>query len=108
MTLAMFTSLQAALPRYSFTRPRRTILVWAIGLLLVVGLGVTAGGDLGTENSLITNPESMQAQELLRSGWGAFDHSDAYPELLIVESPELTIDSQVYRSAVEELVTILE
>ena len=104
----MSTNLQNALPRFAFTRPRRTILAWVAGLALLVLLGALAGGDLGTENQFTTQPESMQALQLLDDEWGPRDQSDDYSELLVVESDSMTLNDPAFRAAVDGLVKALE
>jgi RND superfamily putative drug exporter len=108
MKTAMMTNLQTAIPRYSFTRPRRTLLLWLVGPLVLILLGVFAGGELGTEDAFTSDPESVQAARLLGSEWGTMDHSDDYPELLVVESGGTTLDDPAYETAVDNLVASLE
>ncbi|MEZ4531409.1 MAG: hypothetical protein R2855_10290 [Thermomicrobiales bacterium] len=78
------------------------------GLVLLVTLAAVAGGELGTENQFISEPESVQADRLLESEWGAEDQSDDYPELLVVESAGMTLDDPAYHTAVESLARALE
>ncbi len=104
----MSMNLHSALPRYAFARPFRTILAWVVGLFLLVLLAALGGGELGTENRFTSQPESIQAQQLLNSEWGAMDHADDYPELLVVESDGMTLDEPAYRAAVDDLVEALE
>lgn len=108
MTAAMLTNLQDTLPRSSFSHPRRTIVIWLAGLLLLIVLGTIAGGELSSENQFTSDPESTQAEELLQREWGAVDRSDDYPELLIVESASMTLDDPAYQSAVASLEGALE
>jgi RND superfamily putative drug exporter len=104
----MFMNLPTALPRYSFARPRRTLLLWVVGPLVLILLGALAGGELGTEDAFTSNPESMQAARLLASEWDQMDHSAEYPELLVVESSGTTLDSPAYEAAVNDLVAALD
>ena len=94
--------------RYSFLHPRRSILLWIVGLALLVGLGATVGGDLTTDATFTSHPESRRADDLLVRSWSPGDNADDFPELLVVRSTTRTLDDPGYRSVVQELVAAIE
>jgi RND superfamily putative drug exporter len=79
-----------------------------VGLLVLVGLGATIGGDLTTDNELTSHPESQRAADLLDRAWTASDHADDYPELLVIRSTDRTLDDPAYEALVDRLVAAVE
>lgn len=104
----MSRSLPGSLTQFAFLHPRRTILFWIAGLLLVLVLGLTAGGELSTGTEFLSHPESQRADDLLSRAWGSSGQSVDFSELLVVRSEQHTVDDPVYRSVVEQLVTELQ
>lgn len=104
----MSRSLVPSLFRGSFLHPRRVILLWLVGLLVLVGLGATIGGDLTTDNDFTSHPESQRAADLLDRAWTASDQTDDYPELLVIRSDDRTLDDPAYKALVDRLVAAIE
>ena len=90
-------SLARASARYRWT----TIGAWlAVLVVAVVLVGTLLGDALTTEETLTNNPESVQADNLLRERLG---ESNTIDEIAIVRSTTLTVDDSAYRGYVEEL-----
>ena len=91
-----------SLARASGRRPWLTVGVWAIGLVLSIGIIATLLGSAVTTDDYFTNdPESDRADDLLSKF-----NSDSGPEpseIVIVRSPTLTVDDPEYRAFVETL-----
>src|SRR5688500_909962 len=85
-------------------RPRQpwlTIGAWLVVLAVaMVLMGTLLGDALTTELTLTNNPESVQADDLLRERLGG---SSGIDESAIVRSATLTVDDPAYRSYVEAL-----
>ena len=91
-----------ALARASGRRPWITIGAWlTVVVAAIVLTGALLGDALTTEDNLTNNPESVQADDLLRERLG--ESNDNLNEMAIVRSTTLTVDDPAYRSYVEEL-----
>ncbi|MEZ4506836.1 MAG: hypothetical protein R2848_13565 [Thermomicrobiales bacterium] len=94
----------ASLARGAANHPWRTIGAWLLMLAAAIALMTTfLGSALTTDvtGTLTNNPESMQADQLLRDLAGSADASNG--EIVVVRSPDLTVDDPVYRDYVERL-----
>ncbi len=94
----------ASLARGAANHPWRTIGAWLLMLAAAIALMTTfLGSALTTDvtGTLTNNPESMQADQLLRDRLGSADASNG--EIVVVRSPDLTVDDPVYRDYVERL-----
>ena len=79
-----------------------TIGAWlAVLLVAMVLIGTLLGDALTTEVTLTNNPESVQADKLLRERLG--ESNNTIDEMAIVRSTTLTVDAPAYRSYVEQL-----
>ena len=91
-------SLARASARHRWT----TIGAWlAVLVVAVVLVGTLLGDALTTDETLTNNPESVQADNLLRERLG--ESNNTTDEMVIVRSATLTVDDPAYRSYVEEL-----
>ncbi len=88
--------------RFAGRRPWITIGAWLVALVVsVVLVGTLLGDSLTTEDSMKNNPESLQAQSLLGERLG---HSGGnVTDMVVVRSPNQTVDDVGYRAYVEEL-----
>ena len=93
-----------SLARTSANHPWRTIGAWLLMLTLAIALIVTfLGGALtsGATGTLTNNPESMQADQLLRDRLGSANSANG--EIVVIQSSSLTVDDPAYRAYVERL-----
>ena len=88
----------AGLARISARRPWFVVAAWALLLILAV-LVQTALPLKTTTNSLLNNPESEQAWDLLVEHGIRAEHSGS--ETLIVQSDSLTVDDPAFQTAVQ-------
>jgi len=90
------------LARSSARRPWLVVAVW-IALVVVGGLAASRIGDgLTQEFTLLNNPESQQADDLLEDRLRGPEQAR---EFVIVQSPDRTVDDPAFRAFVEGLVT---
>lgn len=75
---------------------------------MLIGLGATLGGDLTTDTTFTSHPESQRASDLLDRSWSATDQTDSYPELLVVESAGYSLTDPEYKTVVEHLVAAIQ
>ena len=78
--------------------PWKTLAVWAV--LLIGAAAVTVmylGGALSNEQSFTNDPESSRALAVVND---SFPGSEQTQELVIVRSPELTVDDERFREQV--------
>ena len=100
-TMSMNLSTEA-LARGAGRRPWVTIGAWLVVLVAAIVLtGTLLGGALTTETVLTNNPESVQANDLLKERLG--ESSNTIDEIAIVRSATLTVDDAAYRTYVEQL-----
>jgi len=93
-----------SLARWAGSRPWTTIGIWVILLVVAFGLISTLlGGALTTDDEILNNPESKQANTLLRQRLAGSGGSGGSDELIIVRSATLTVDAPAYQSQVETL-----
>jgi len=93
-----------SLARTSATHPWRTIGAWLIMLVAAIALMITFLGSAltsGATGTLTNNPESMQADQLLRDRLGSANATMS--EIVVVQSSSVTVDDPAYRTFVEEL-----
>ncbi len=84
----------------SSARPWRVIGIWAVILVVAVGLIATLlSGALTTENGLTNNPESVRADDLLKA-WRGERHDN---EIIIVQSQDLTVNDPAFQAKVEDI-----
>ena len=90
-----------SLARASARHPWVTIGIW-IGVLAaaVILISTMLGGVLTTDMVITNNPESKQADTILEERLGK---DDTLEELIIIRSPEMTVDDAAYRQQVEAL-----
>jgi len=90
-----------SLARMASRRPWTTIGIWLVLLVVAFALMTTLLGDaLTTEERMTNNPESVRADEILSERLGEEDVSS---EIVIVQSPTLTVEAPAYREFVETL-----
>ncbi len=79
--------------------PWRTLAVWAAVLLCAAAVTVLyLGGALSNEQSFTNDPESSRATALINQ---SFPGNNQSSELVIVQSPGLTVDDQQFRTQVQ-------
>jgi len=95
------------LARASARRPWVTIGLWLASLAVAAGLIVTLlGNALVTEVEVMDNPESRQADTLINDRLAQPtppEEESTDDEMIIIRSETLTVDSPVYRNAVQNL-----
>ena len=87
-----------ALARACSLHPKRTLLAWAVALVLAIGAVATSLGDvLTTEGEVTNNPESEQGYtEIARYFPPSGDYVN---ELVVVRSASLTVNDSGFRGA---------
>jgi len=92
-----------SLARRSARRPWVTICIWGLAVLIALGLVATLMGDaLDTDSGPTGNPESEQA-------WDLWNERSFVPgesqrtEILLVRSPDRTVEDPVFQEFVEGL-----
>jgi RND superfamily putative drug exporter len=89
-----------SLARVSARRPWRTIGIWLI-LLVLAGFAATGlSGALSTQSTLTNNPESVQADNLLKDRLRG-GHDRPVQETVLVRSTTGTVDDPAFRQFVE-------
>ncbi len=98
MTLRLSTG---GLARASARRPWTVLALWLVALLLAGLLAATAlDSALTSEASFTNSPESQRAEELLE---GRLRGPQPVNEIVIVRSPDRTVDDPAFRQFVEGL-----
>ena len=89
------------LARASASRPKRTIVIWLVALIVAFGaVGTFFEGTMTTEFFFYGNPESKRADTLLEERLrGPADVN----EVIIVRSADLTVDDAAYEQYVGDL-----
>ena len=98
----MFSALSTEnLARVSARRPKRTIAIWAVVMVVAFGLvGGLFSDVITTEFKFLDNQESDRATKLLEE---RLRGSDTAREVVTVRSADLTVDDPAYREQVESL-----
>jgi RND superfamily putative drug exporter len=92
------------LARWAGSRPWTMIGIWVILLVVAFGMISTLLGDaLTTDDEILNDPESKQANTLLEQRLAGSAGSGGSDELIIVRSTTLTVDAPAYQSQVETL-----
>ena len=92
-----------ALARRSARRPWLTIVAWVVAVIIAVALIVALlGSALTTDVDFINTPESERADNLLRDRFYVPKPSEEI-EIVLVRSPDLTVEDPVFRDFVEGL-----
>ena len=87
--------------RRSSRRPKTTILVWAVMLILgLIVSGTLLDRGLTTEFNFTNNPESKRADEAVED---RLRGERQLNEIVVIQSDSLTVDDAQYRSVVTEL-----
>jgi uncharacterized membrane protein YdfJ with MMPL/SSD domain len=95
------------LARASSAHPGRTLVVWAVAVVLSLGaIGGLLGSTLTTDAEMTNDPESYRAYDLVQEHFPP--RSDYVNELVIVRSRTLDIESPAFRTKVEELAREIE
>ena len=96
-----------SLARSSARRPKTTIALWGLAILVAIGLiGALLESALTTDDYFTNEPESDRAERILEDR--EFDFGSAASEIVIVRSQTLTVDDAEYRQFVESLFTDLK
>jgi RND superfamily putative drug exporter len=91
-----------ALARASSRRPRRVVLLWAVAVVVSIGvIGALLPSALTTEGEVTNEPESEEAYQLLGERIPADD--DFVNELVVVHSPQLEVDNPAFEAKVRRL-----
>ncbi len=93
-----------SLARAGALHPWRTIAAWLLMLAVAIALIITfLGGALTSDatGTLTNNPDSMQAEHLLADRLGSDDAT--FGEVVVMQSPSLTVDDPAYQQFVEQL-----
>jgi predicted RND superfamily exporter protein len=95
------------LARASSAHPGRTLVVWAVAVVLSLGaIGGLLGSTLTTDAEMTNDPESYRAYDLVQEHFPP--STDYVNELVVVRSRTLDVDSPAFRTKVEELAREIE
>ena len=87
----------------SARHPRRTIALWLAAMVLAfVAIGALLGGALTTEGKPTNNPQSERAKDALEAAFPTAS-SAAITDIVIVRSPNYTVDDPRFRAFVRRL-----
>ena len=87
----------------SARHPRRTISLWLAAMVLAfVAIGALLGGALTTEGKPTNNPQSERAKDALEAAFPTAS-SAAITDIVIVRSPNYTVDDPRFRAFVRRL-----
>jgi RND superfamily putative drug exporter len=87
----------------SARHPRRTIALWLAAMVLAfVAIGALLGGALTTEGKPTNNPQSERAKDALEAAFPTAS-SAAVTDIVIVRSPNYTVDDPRFRAFVRRL-----
>lgn len=101
MTRRPFTE---CLARASAARPRRTIAVWIVALVLGGVTFAFLSGAFRAEDDFLNEPEAKKAEQLIEEGLAEAERDT---EVVVVSSPELTVRDPAFRRHVDELAAAL-
>jgi uncharacterized membrane protein YdfJ with MMPL/SSD domain len=95
------------LARLCARHPWRTLALWAVAVVVSIGVvGALLGSSLTTDAELTNDPESYRGYDLIGEH---FPPSDDYVnELVVVRSSGLTVDDPVFRRKVTDLAAAIE
>ncbi|HVM39275.1 MAG TPA: MMPL family transporter, partial [Acidimicrobiia bacterium] len=83
--------------------PWFTVAAWIVAVVVAVGLSSNILGDvLTTDARLTNNPESERAATLIEEHLGV---KEGFTEVLIVSSPDLTVDDPAFEAHVRSVAT---
>ena len=86
------------LARASSRRPWRTVAIWIALIVVAIGINGTLLEDaLTTEFGFTNSPDSLRADRLLED---RLRGPEKVTEMVIVQSPTLTVDDEVFRDKV--------
>ncbi len=89
------------LARACAVHPKRTLAVWLAALLVsFVVIALLLGNALTSEGDITSNPESRQAEELIRE---SFPPQPTPSEIVVVRSDRYTVDDPAFRAKVQSL-----
>ena len=81
--------------------PKRTLAVWLAAVLVsFVVIALLLGNALTSEGDVTSNPESKQAEELIRE---SFPPTPTPSEIVIVRSDRYTVDDPAFQAKVQSL-----
>jgi putative drug exporter of the RND superfamily len=87
----------------SARHPRRTIAFWVAAMLVAfVAIGALLGGALTTEGNPTNNPQSQRAKDVREAAFPAAS-SAAITDIVVVRSPQYTVDDPRFRTFVRRL-----
>lgn len=94
-----------SLARRASHRPWTTVIIWVVVMVAAGGLISTMLGDaLTTDIGLTNDPEAQQAADLIEE---RLRGPEKATEVVIVRSPDLTVDDAAFRNQVESLAQAL-
>ena len=81
--------------------PKRTLAVWLVAVLVsFVVIALLLGDALTSEGDVTSNPESKQAEELIRE---SFPPEPTPSEIVVVRSDRYTVDEPAFQAKVQTL-----
>jgi uncharacterized membrane protein YdfJ with MMPL/SSD domain len=92
------------LARAAALRPWRTVIVWAIAIVVaLVAVGGLLPGHLTTEGNVTNNPESIQAKNVVDDHFPADNFAT---EIVVVRSEQLTVDQPAFKARLAQLIAL--
>jgi uncharacterized membrane protein YdfJ with MMPL/SSD domain len=95
------------LARASSAHPVRTLVVWAVAVLLSIGaIAGLLGSTLTTEGEMTSDPESYRGYDLIAEHFPP--SNDYVNEVVVIRSQTYDVGNRAFRTKVEELARAIE
>jgi putative drug exporter of the RND superfamily len=99
--------LTGRLARSSSAHPGRTLIVWAVVVVLSIGaIAGLLGSTLTTDAEMTNDPESYRGYDLIAEHFPP--STDYVNELVVIRSPRYDVENAAFRTKVEELARAIE
>jgi uncharacterized membrane protein YdfJ with MMPL/SSD domain len=85
------------LARGSAARPRRTLALWGVAVVVALGLVATSLHGLSSQGKVIGNPESTKAKDSIARAFPGVAASEKQ-DVVVVSSSRYTVDSTQFRA----------
>jgi uncharacterized membrane protein YdfJ with MMPL/SSD domain len=94
------------LARTCAARPRRTLVLWGVAVVIAVALIATSLHGLSSQGNVVGNPESTKAKDAIARAFPAVVASEKQ-DVIVVTSSRYTVDSPQFRAFANRLKTEL-
>jgi len=95
------------LARGCAARPRLTLVLWGVAVLVALGLVATSLHGLSSQGKVVGNPESTKAKKAIAQSFPGAVASEKQ-DVIVVTSDRYTVDSPQFRAFAKQLATDLQ